>query len=494
MLALRPIGIQNRPIETRACQPAMVLRMVLNSDPAAPVKPSGRVAARALTDAAIRAMRDGESRTDGSLPVGAGRLMIECVKVRGVLHRRWIFRHRSDSGVGKLRLGDYPAVDLDEARTKARTHIEQVRQGIDPRIAAFEQKQAVVKAQREKAALGSLRALLASYVAWLRTSGKSSAREVELLFDRHVLKPWPQFAGMPARSITPEMMRDVLARMIKAGIGRQTNIARSYLNAAFVHGAHADLDPRRAAAQASTFRLTSNPIQLLPRIAEFESARDRVPEDDELRHLWTTLAKRKDELGATIRCILLLGGQRFRQILRVNHSDYDRQQGTLRLIDPKGKRRKAVPHLLPVSREVARELEALVSVNASAEYVFSTTGGEKPIHHTTISAEVGAIAKLGSAAGSAYKPGDIRRTAETRLQALGVSRDVRAQLLSHGRTSGVQARHYERYDFLPEKRAALQLWEEHLASVVAGKAKTTARRMPRRATVGVALEGATELA
>jgi hypothetical protein len=108
---------------------------------------------------------------------------------------------------------------------------------------------------------------------------------VELLFDRHVLKPWPQLAGMPARAITPEMMRDVLARMIKAGIGRQTNIARSYLNAAFVHGAHADLDPRRAAAEASTFRLASNPIQLLPRIAEFESARDRVLDDEELRHL-----------------------------------------------------------------------------------------------------------------------------------------------------------------------------------------------------------------
>lgn len=478
MLDLRPMGVQNRLIETRTSQLAMVLRMVLNSDQRTPAKPSGRIAAKALTDAAIRALRDGETRTDGSLPVGAGRLMIECVKVRGVLHRRWIFRHRTDGGVGKLRLGHYPAVGLDDARIMARAHIEQVRQGIDPRIAAFEQKQAVVKAQREKAALGSLRALLASYVAWLRANGKSSAREVELLFDRHVLNPWPQLVAMPARSITPEMMRDVLARMIKSGIGRQTNIARSYLHAAFVHGAHADLDPRRAAAQASTFRLTSNPIQLLPRIAEFETARDRVLEDDELRHLWTTIAKRDDALGATIRCIVLLGGQRFRQVLRVKFSDYDRQQGTLRLIDPKGKRHKAVPHVLPVSLQVAAELDALVLVNA-AGYVFSTTGGEKPIHHTTISAEISAIAKLGSAASCAYKPGDIRRTVETRLQALGVSRDVRAQLLSHGRTSGVQARHYERYDFLPEKRAALRLWEEHLASVVTKETKSTARRRPR---------------
>ena len=217
-------------------------------------------------------------------------------------------------------------------------------------------------------------------------------------------------------------------------------------------------------------------------------------EDDELRHLWTALAERKDELGATIRCILLLGGQRFRQLLRVKPSDYDRKQSTLRLIDPKGKRLKAAAHLLPVSRQVALELEALMGVNASAEYLFSTNGGVKPIHATTISAEIGAIAKGGSAAGSAYRPGDIRRTVETRLQALGVSRDVRAQLLSHGRTSGVQARHYERYDFLPEKRAALQLWEEHLASVVAGKAMNSARSKTTTAAVGAALEEVTDLA
>ena len=65
-----------------------------------------------------------------------------------------------------------------------------------------------------------------------------------------------------------------------------------------------------------------------------------------------------------------------------------------------------------------------------------------------------------------YRPGDIRRTVETRLQALGVSRDVRAQLLSHGRSGGVQAKHYERHDFLKEKAAALALWESYLIETV----------------------------
>jgi hypothetical protein len=61
---------------------------------------------------------------------------------------------------------------------------------------------------------------------------------------------------------------------------------------------------------------------------------------------------------------------------------------------------------------------------------------------------------------------DLRRTAETMLQKLGVNKEVRAHLLSHGRTQGVQAVNYERYDFLLEKRAALEKWADHLQRII----------------------------
>lgn len=50
-----------------------------------------------------------------------------------------------------------------------------------------------------------------------------------------------------------------------------------------------------------------------------------------------------------------------------------------------------------------------------------------------------------------------------------VDREVRAHLLSHGRTRGVQGQHYERYDFLDEKRRALRKWAAHLERVIEGK-------------------------
>lgn len=55
---------------------------------------------------------------------------------------------------------------------------------------------------------------------------------------------------------------------------------------------------------------------------------------------------------------------------------------------------------------------------------------------------------------------DIRRTVETMLASLGVNKDIRAQLLSHG-ISGVQAAHYDRHDYIDEKRTALSCYGKH---------------------------------
>jgi len=59
---------------------------------------------------------------------------------------------------------------------------------------------------------------------------------------------------------------------------------------------------------------------------------------------------------------------------------------------------------------------------------------------------------------------DVRRTVETMLASMGLSRDTRAQLLSHG-ISGVQAAHYDRHGYTDEKRAALVAWEARLEEI-----------------------------
>jgi len=429
----------------------------------------GRTEVRPLTDLAIKNLKAGESRTDGALPVGNGRLVVSCTKARGQLRRVWTFRYRKEALRGELKIGEHPALSLEHARTEARTLLELVRLGSDPKVARIESRLANIEATRQTVALGSFGALLDMYVANLVRSGKESAHDVAAIFKRHVSDPWPDLVKLPANRIAPETIRDILARLVRKGIGRQTNILRSYLQAAFTHGAHSDLDPRRAAVDSAVFKLTGNPVALLPRIQEFESTRDRILSDDEFRHLWAKLDDIRLEMAHTIRCEVLLGGQRFLQLLRATWADYDTKARVLRLADPKGKRTTAIPHLLPVSKRVATLLNALRALNRDGDYIFSTTGGVKPIHHTSLPsvfADIGKTVPAKKRAGvDPFQGRDIRRSVETRLQALGVSREIRAQLLSHGRTTGVQQKHYERHDYLIEKAQALDKLEGHLFGI-----------------------------
>jgi integrase len=63
---------------------------------------------------------------------------------------------------------------------------------------------------------------------------------------------------------------------------------------------------------------------------------------------------------------------------------------------------------------------------------------------------------------------DLRRTCETMLAAMGMSSDIRAQVQSHG-LGGVQARHYDRHNYMEEKRSTLEKWNLHLDKMIAGQ-------------------------
>ena len=118
-------------------------------------------------------------------------------------------------------------------------------------------------------------------------------------------------------------------------------------------------------------------------------------------------------------------------------------------------------HLLPISEWAGEMLGELRAIDAGTGHVFEGSQG-------------GVLGSITSrpwwwiAAGKGYQLSDLRRTAETRLASLRVDKETRAQLLSHGRTTGVQNRHYDRWHYLDEKRAALAVWEHHLRAVLAG--------------------------
>jgi len=107
---------------------------------------------------------------------------------------------------------------------------------------------------------------------------------------------------------------------------------------------------------------------------------------------------------------------------------------------------------------------------------------DRPTDPTSLSGAVGDICKAMLAADPVEASGpfamrDLRRTAETKLAQLGVTKEVRAHLLSHG-ISGVQDQAYNRYEFHAEKLAALQVWTKELARIEAGEPRSNVITFP----------------
>ena len=137
------------------------------------------------------------------------------------------------------------------------------------------------------------------------------------------------------------------------------------------------------------------------------------------------------------------------------------------------------PHLLPLGEIAAGIVEVLASRAIERTTQAAKRGHRDPDPNPSLFISRGRVMDLGAPGRRVteivaelkcppFDVADLRRTAETMLAGLGISRDHRAVLLSHG-LSGVQQAHYDRHDYLAEKRSALVLWEKHLTGLLTGK-------------------------
>jgi hypothetical protein len=261
----------------------------------------------------------------------------------------------------------------------------------------------------------------------------------------------------PAGQITADDLLAVVAKPADAGKLREAAKLRAYLRAAYAAAIRARQDARALPALRE-LRVTANPARDLVTIEGASQARQRALSVAELRAYWRRLQELPDPGGALLRFHLITGGQRIEQLARLTVRDLDSDLQVVRLRDTKGRRRQARPHDVPLIDPAIAALRALQG-GALGTFLFTVTSGEAGAVYATVQhrlrSVVDAMVGAGELEKGPFTVGDLRRTVETRLAAEGVGADVRAQLQSHG-LSGVQARHYDRHDYLKEKRDALE--------------------------------------
>ncbi len=164
---------------------------------------------------------------------------------------------------------------------------------------------------------------------------------------------------------------------------------------------------------------------------------------------------------------LLITGQRRSEVVMANVAEFDLQERLWEL--PPGRMKKRRPHVVPLS-DLALELLAEIKTKyGDGEFLFpSPRGGERSYSPKSLSfAVLGLGADLGM---DPWIPHDLRRTVNTEMGRIGIPQSIIDRV--QGRIEpGTGARHYNRYDYLVEKRDALERWAERLTVLIGDDAK-----------------------
>ncbi len=117
--------------------------------------------------------------------------------------------------------------------------------------------------------------------------------------------------------------------------------------------------------------------------------------------------------------------------------------------------------ILPITPLAKDLFDKLWIYSRDSKYIFpGRYNEEKTINKSSLAH---AIARLGCV--QEFTPRDLRRTVKTRMGEIGIEKSIRDRIQNHALTD-VSSKHYDRYDYLQEKRAALLVWEKYLQELI----------------------------
>jgi integrase len=410
----------------------------------------------ALTDAYVRAVD----------PPASGRLEVTDLRCPGLTLRvtqagvrTFAFRYRDKltGRVERLTLGKYPDIALADARRMAGEQRVTVSKGTNPR-------KEVRKARAREQAAMTIDALLDKYLAEhvARNTPKSAATVRSYL--SAVRRAWgPRKAKDVERADVITFLRE---RAESAPVA--ANRTRTILSTMFGWAVSEEI-------------LDATPMQRIPKPTKEEKARDRVLTEREIAVLWPALDELDGAMGFALKA-LLLTGQRPGEILGMTKSELtelDRPALARWELPPervKNGRRHVVPLTEPVLAVIGAAL-ALHDPDKPSPAIFASRRNDAATfdRHSIARAMKRLLRGLEPRDGNeaivaglkAHEPTphDLRRTAITGMMSLGIGRETVKSVVNHAEGDITEA-HYDRYDRLPEKRAALSAWAARVLEIV----------------------------
>lgn len=369
-------------------------------------------------------------------------------------------------------LGQYPAMTLDAARRAARDYIEKIDRGEDPQAAKVAKAAAAVEDSRNTFSAVRGRFLTA------KSKGPTALKSKTLDEYERVLTG-PDFAdweNRPLKSITRAQVRERLDAIDERASSIVANKAFVYLRVMLNWAVEKDV-------------ITTAPTDRM-KAPDGPAGRSRVLSDDELRIVWQSLPAAG--IFETPYKLLALTGQRRDEIVSLQWDEIRDLDGDKPyILLPAARTKNRLPHIVPLAPAAAFLLRMAKENRTSppeCPYVFTTTGktplsGFSSIKRTidgaisTRIAEELEVAKkacddrqlesLKRAMATPWRLHDLRRTVVTGLNSMGIKPHIVEALVNHvsGAAKAGVAGVYNHAEYLPERRAALEMWARHIERI-----------------------------
>ena len=373
------------------------------------------------------------------------------VTPRGAKSFVWVYHFKGKPR--RLTFGAYPRLSLADAGVRLAQAQQLLGKGVDPGAQTVSEHLAARHAE-------TIADLVEEYLARYARPRKRSAAEDERILRKDVL---PRWETEKAAEITQRQVVKLLNEIVDRGAPIQANRTLAIVRRMFRFGV----------AQAIIATSPCDNIEM----PSAENQRERALDDRDIKLLWDTLSD--GPLEPNVRLILrmmLVTGQRKGEVIDLHREEIDYDRGLWVL--PAARSKNGREHLIPLSA-LARQV-LVETAPGDNGYLFPSRRTGEPyrgqsIDHATRhlfdprsapKQRSGQSIALPPLAGKMdrFVPHDLRRTVATRMRELGISRGDVKMVLNHVETD-VTAR-YDRYDGLPEKRRALDLWGARLAKIV----------------------------
>lgn len=409
--------------------------------------------------AAIRRVKGGKSRVelrDHGLR-GSGRLTLIIRSIKARIVCEWYVLYYRGGKRRLVKMGTYPILSLVEAR-------KQFQEEYAPTILAGAQPEnRFARSLHKRNPDISVRSLFVAYVEHLRGLEKSTWYQADrILLKRADNAAIALGADRLARSIEPETVVSYLAAIHARGKIGMAHSARAYISSAFSFGMKSEHDYTRK-QRAERWGIKANPVAAIPTDPQALRVGHRFLTPMEFRQFWAWLDENHTRSRSSSAIQLMMAtGQRVQEILRLTDSHYDQSQ---RLLVWK-RTKNGLPHSLPLPEIAVSILEDLTTNEAGFYFPHRTDPNRHAIYTSPnklceIYASETHLQR--------FTPRDLRRTWKTLAGRAGIPKEMRDRLQNHVKVSDVSTRHYDRYDYLAERRAAMELWNTFMTRVLAGE-------------------------